>query len=224
MKKLMLMIGAFLFCMYTYAQPQVLLGMRVGSGVMLTRNQLRSFSTTEGTRDILGNRSNWSITAKGDALVGLGRFRFGYRFLYNYSKNKGQETFYPLVNNSIDYDRMTAYFDKASVHTFGHYGVLEIAIVNTRHFALTPGLAIGGYMGYVKDANGNKVRFSDIVKYRFTIGAELNAEVKIKQVSIVFGPNYYMFNRQDKFNADWKQYAHLIGGDVGVRVNLVKRK
>ncbi|MFN8286943.1 MAG: hypothetical protein U0V74_09340 [Chitinophagales bacterium] len=224
MKKLMLLTGAFLLCSFIYAQPQFFLGLRPGAGAMLTNNQLRSFSTTEGTRDILGNRTNWSFVGKGEALLGLGRFRFGYRFLYNYSKNRGQETFYPLIDNTIDYDRMTAYFNKSSVHTFGHYGVLEIAIINTRHFALTPGLALGGYMGYVKDANGNKVRFSDIVKYRFTVGAELNAEIKLNRVTILFGPNYYMFNRQDKFNADWKQYAHLIGGDVGLRVNLIKPK
>lgn len=198
---------------------QLYLGLRGGGSAMLTREQLYNVGTTEGIRTVFYSDRGWSAHAKAEALLGLGRIRFGYRFLYNFSSPIGVTTYDVNVGNS----RYTTYFNSGATHFFAHYFVLEAAIVNTRHFALVPGIALGSYTGFnIDNTTGERVQIADVTNRRFTFGGELNGEIKIHRVSIVFGPNYYLFSLRDRANSSWKQYQHFIGGDIGLRVNLLK--
>lgn len=100
---------------------------------------------------------------------------------------------------------------------------MEVAIVNLRHFALTPGIGVGSFTGYnVDQTNGNKVNLSEDTHHRFSVSAELNAEIKFGRCTFLIGPNYYLFSMQDKTSAYWRKYQNFIGGDIGLRVNLLK--
>ncbi|MFN8299206.1 MAG: hypothetical protein U0T75_08885 [Chitinophagales bacterium] len=222
MKKYMI-IPLLLIAVSITAQPKLYIGLRGGAGVLLGANQLKQFSTSDGTRDIVTHSNNWALNPKIDVLLGLGRFHLGYRFMYTYSKNVSNTTgnYTPVDNGgAIDNPRLTTYFNGTRMNMFAHYGVLEFSIINSKVFALTPGIALGGYTGYIKDDAGNKVKFNQVSRMRITAGTELNFEIKFNHGSFIFGPNYYLFARQDKATADWKQFNHLIGADLGLRFSL----
>jgi hypothetical protein len=220
--KLHLAITAVATMLFTYAQGQVqlYLGARGGAGAMLTSEQLHNMSTLEGTANVFRNYHSYGLHAKGEALLGFKRLRVGYRFMYNFSA--------PSISNApfgtaIDDSRYTTYFSARQTHIFAHYFVTELAVVNAKHFSLVPGVAVGSYTGYSIDNGSNqKVQLSDNTHHRFTVGAELNAEIKFGRVVFLFGPNYYLLSMQDKIHTDWRVYQHYIGADVGLRVNLLK--
>ncbi len=217
-----LIIPLLLIAVSITAQPKLYIGVRGGAGVLLGANQLKQFSTSDGTQDIVSHSSNWALNPKAEVLLGLGRFHLGYRFMYVYSKNVGNTggSYTPMTDNTIDNPRLTTYFSGTRMHMFAHYGVLEFAIINSKIFALTPGIALGGYTGFIKDDGGNKVRFGEVSRMRITAGTELNFEFKFNHGSFIFGPNYYMFSRRDKLTANWKQFNHFIGADIGLRFSL----
>ena len=107
----------------------------------------------------------------------------------------------------------------------GHYALVQLAIINRPHFSLTPGIALGTFTGFNRDSQTNEaVKLRNVMKNLFSIGAELNAEIKIGRCMIFAGPSYYLFSMQDKVSPDWKQYKHFLGADIGLRVNLLGRK
>jgi hypothetical protein len=186
---------------------------------MLTSDQLNSIGTAEGSQNIIKNTTNWSTNAKGEVLLGLWRFRLGYQFMYNFSE---PTTFYNGPTPVVDSGQFTTYFNSSRTQIFAHYFLAEFAIINGRHFGLVPGIALGSYNGFRIDNNtGEKVPLSDDTYHRFSMGAELNAEFKFGRCAILLGPNYYLFSLQDKANNNWREYQHLIGADVGFRVNLL---
>ncbi|MDB5283253.1 MAG: hypothetical protein JWO06_2328 [Bacteroidota bacterium] len=220
-RSLAIMIGLLTLCA-TYGQPvQLYLGLRGGAGAMLTRDQLYNVGTPDGPRTIFKSEQGWSAHAKGEALLGFRRLRIGYQFLYNFAAPG-------LSNNNIapqlDNGRYTTYFNNSQAHFFGHYFLAELAIINTKRFALTPGIAVGSFTGYKVDNNtGEVVQLSADTHHRFSVGGELNAEIKFaKRCTFLIGPNYYMFSLQDKAHPDWREYQHFIGADIGLRVNLLK--
>lgn len=223
MRKLAI-IPLLLLAVTLMARPKVNLyfGLRGGAGVMLGTNQLKQFHTTEGTRDIVNHSTNWAISPKAEILLGIKRFHFGYRFMYNYSHNINATTtgYVPVTGTTVDDQRLTAYFSGNRTHMFAHYGVMEYALVNKEVFGLTPGIAIGGYTGFTKNDAGSRVRFSETSRMRLTAGVELNFEFKFKHGAFLITPNYYLFSRQDQLTADWKQFNHFIGAALGFRFSL----
>ncbi len=219
MKKYIVLIIAIIAAMNAFSQAQLHIGVRAGAGAAINYQRLMQVESAEGFKDAVTNDKGWEGHAKAEALLGFGRFRFGYRFMYVRSYvERGNNPYAPLT----DGDRYSAYFNSTRTHLFGHYGVLEIAIINSKFFALTPAIAAGGFTGMTVD-NTTKAhtQLSRITKNRFSVGAELNAEFKIDAVTLMFGPNYYLFNQQDKVNGKWNRYIHVIGADAGIRVNLL---
>lgn len=219
MKKFIVAVAAIIASISVYSQAQLHIGVRAGAGAAINYQKLRQVESPEGFKDAVMHDKGWEGHAKAEALLGFGRFRFGYRFLYVRSYvEPGNNPYGPLT----DFDRNTVYMNSTRTHLFGHYGVLEIALVNSKFFALTPAIAVGGFHGITVD-NSTKdyVQLGRITKNRFSVGAELNAEFKIGPVTILLGPNYYLFNQQDKVNTKWSRYTHVIGADAGIRVNLL---
>ena len=207
----------------TYAgKAKLYLGLRAGAGAMLSRDQINNFTSAQGPISVLQHHDTWSIHAKGEALLGFGRLRIGYQFLYNFSG--------PQVSSANNYfagdaSRNTTYFNSSQTHFFAHYLLIEVAIINSKHFSLTPGVGAGTFTGFkVDNSSSNSVKLSDDTHNRFTISAELNAELKYGRCVFLFGPNYYLFSLQDRANKDWREYQHFIGFDVGLRVNLLKQE
>jgi hypothetical protein len=212
-------IGMLLFT-GVYSQVGLYLGVRGGAGAMLTQNQVTNLPTTEGFDNVFSRNSAWSGHAKGEALLGLWRFRLGYQFLYNFS---GPSVVSVQGNPEISPAANTTYFNNSQTHIFGQYFLGEIVLIKTRHFNLVPGVAVGSYTGYkVDDNTGDHVSLSTTTNRRFSIGGELNAEIVYGRCTFLVGPNYYLFSYRDKFNDNWREYQHFIGADVGFRVNLLK--
>jgi hypothetical protein len=219
MKRFAASLFAFMLCLHAYSgKVQLYLGASAGAGFTLSSNQLKDLQT--GTTTVAKNSNTWSLHMKAEALLGLGRFRFGYRFLYNFTPvNIPGFPYAPTLNPQ----QYTTYFNGSRSNYFAQYGVLEYAIINTKIFALTPGIGPGSFTGNTVDKVSNDmVPLSAATHHRFTMSADLNAEIKIGRWTILFGPNYYLFSLQDKASANWHQYQNFIGGDVGFRVNLLK--
>jgi hypothetical protein len=222
MKRIIITTIAIMICLSSYGRVKLFLGLRGGAGVMLTHEQMNSLFTSQGARNAFVYNKTYSIHAKAEALLGFGHFRIGYRFLYNFSGPdvSGGASYFANDNN-----RATTYYNNSQTHFFGHYLVLEYALINLPHFSLTPGICGGTFTGFkVDNTTGNDVGIATDTHHRFTLGAELNAEIHFGQFSILAGPNYYLFSLQDRSNSDWREYEHFIGGDVGFRVNLIKAK
>jgi hypothetical protein len=221
-KKFIVTPAIVLICLTSYASKMKLyLGLRTGAGAMITRDQLNNFNSSQGPISLVQHHDTWSFHAKAEALLGFGRFRIGYQFLYNFSG--------PQISSANDYftgdnNRNTTYFNSSQTHYFGHYLHMELAIINTPHFALTPGLGIGTFTGFkVDNTSGNSVRLSDDTHNRFSLSAELNAEIKFGRCVFLIGPNYYLFSLKDRAQNDWREYQHFIGADVGLRVNILRQ-
>jgi len=220
MKRFMCTLIMALLFIHSYGKVQLLLGFRTGAGLTLTRDQLNNLNTSQGAANVARTSDTWSLHLKAEALLGFGRLRVGYRFLYNFTPSNIPGTSYvPIVDNS----QYSTYFNSSRSHYFGQYGVVEYAIVNTKVFALTPGIGLGSFTGYnVDKSTGDMVPLSATTHHRFSLSADLNAEVKLGRWTILFGPNYYLFSLQDKASTDWHQYQNFIGGDIGFRFNLIK--
>jgi hypothetical protein len=220
-KKMMATTAVVLICFTSYgSKVKLYLGVRAGAGAMITRDQLNNFNSSQGPVNILQHHDTWSFHAKGEALLGFGRLRIGYQFLYNFSG--------PQISSANNYfagdnNRNTSYFNSSQTHFFGHYFHAEIAIIDLPHFALTPGGGIGTFTGFkVDNTTGNTVQISSDTHNRFSASAELNAEIKFGRCVLLAGPNYYFFSLQDRANNNWREYQHFIGVDVGLRVNLFR--
>jgi hypothetical protein len=218
MKKTILLITVILLYFGVSSQPiRLFLGVNGGFGDMLTQNQFSNFQST-------GNTSNngWSSHAKAQALLGIGRLRVGYQFLYNFSS--------PSIDGQpvtpVNSDQNTTYFNASQVHFFGQYLLVELAVINTKHFALAPGIAVGSFTGYkIDNTTHDEVTLSQTTHHRFSIGADLNLEFKFaKRWTFLVSPNYYLFSLQDNANSDWHEYLHFMGIDAGIRLNLLKIK
>jgi hypothetical protein len=221
MKRIIILISISLLCATSYAAKiRLYLGARAGIGALLTRDQINNYNNSSGPVSAFHHSDSWSFHAKGEALLGIGIFRIGYQFLYNFSG--------PQISSANNYftgdnNRNTTYFNSSHTHYFGHYLLIEVAIINTPHFSLTPGIGAGTYNGFkIDNTTGDHVRLSDDTHNRFSISAELNAEIKFGRCVFLVGPNYYLFSAQDRANSDWREYQHFIGGDIGFRVNLLK--
>src|SRR5579864_298869 len=86
MKKPMALIIAL--CMFSVSHSQLLqlyLGARGGVGDMLMHDQLSNVNTANGLVNVSKNNNGWSSHFKAEALLGFGRLRVGYQFLYNFS-------------------------------------------------------------------------------------------------------------------------------------------
>lgn len=212
----------FLVFSTSYAgKLKLYLGARAGVGAMLTRDQLSNYTNSQGPVSVLQHHDTWSFHAKGEALLGIGALRIGYQFLYNFSGPQISD-----VNNYFtgDNNRNTTYFNSSQTHYFGHYLLVEFAIINTAHFSLTPGVGIGSYTGFkVDNTSGNIVQLSNDTHNRFSMSAELNAEIKFGRCVLLAGPNYYLFSSQDRANNNWREYQHFVGVDVGFRIDLLKQ-
>jgi hypothetical protein len=220
MKRYIAIIIAALFVGKAYGNVGLYLGLRTGAGLDVTHDQLNQFNTSEGFANVVRKADTWSLHAKGEALLGLGRFRIGYQFLYNFiPSDVTTMTYVPVTDNA----RYTTYFNSSQSHYFGNYALMEVAIINLPGFALTPGISLGSYTGYkIDQTTGDKVELSTDTHHRFSMGAELNAEIKFGRCAFLIGPNYYLFCMQDKANSNWRQYQNFIGADIGLRVNLLK--
>jgi hypothetical protein len=218
MKKQISVIIGLMMVLSSFGQVQFYLGLDGGAGAMLTHDQLVNVGTSDGIRSIFKSDEGWSAHAKAQALLGFGRIRLGYQFMYNFSA--------PTVVNttpvpSVDNNSFTTYFNSSQVHFFGQYFLTELELIRTAHFDLVPGLALGSFTGFkVDNSTGNEVGLSTDTHHRFSMGAELNGEVKFGRCAFIFGPNYYLFSMDDKFHSDWREYQHFIGADIGLRVNL----
>src|SRR5580704_11108033 len=94
MKRLLALIIALLTFAAVHSQVQLFLGARGGIGDMYTHDQLSNAPTSDGFVNVLRNNNGWSSHFKGEALLGLGSFRIGYQFLYNFSS----PTINPVTN------------------------------------------------------------------------------------------------------------------------------
>jgi len=220
MKRGIITIVAILLFTTSYGKVQLYLGLRTGAGLAVTQTQLNNFATPQGTANVLRTANSWSLHAKAEALLGFGHFRIGYRFLYNFTPPNISG---PTFISDVKIPQYTTYFNSAQSHYFGQYAVLEYAIIDSKHFALTPGIGLGSFTGYNIDrTSGDVVPLLATTHHRFSMSAELNAEIKFGRCVFLFGPNYYLFSLQDKASTNWHQYQNFIGADIGFRVNLIK--
>jgi len=222
MKRYIALIAVMFLAAGTYAQLGLYLGIRGGGGAMLTQNQVTNLPTSEGVENVFSKSSAWSGNVKGEALFGVWRIRLGYQVMYNASGPSVTEVgttaqLTPAAN--------TTYFNSSQTRILAQYFLFEIALIHTHHFNLVPGIALGSYDGYkIDQTTGDHINFSETTHHRFSAGAELNFEIVYGRCTFFFGPNYYVFDYQDKYSSNWRQYQHLIGGDIGFRVNLIKPK
>lgn len=220
MKRYIALTAAMLLAAGTYAQLGLYLGIRGGGGAMLTQNQVTNLPSSEGFENVFSKTSAWSGNIKGEALFGIWRVRLGYQVMYNFS---GPSVTTVSGNPELSPAANTTYFNSSQTRILAQYFLFEIALIHTRHFNLVPGVALGSYDGYKIDENtGEQVSFSQTTHRRFSAGAELNFEIVYGRCTFLFGPNYYLFDYQDKYSSNWREYQHLIGGDIGLRVNLIK--
>ena len=142
--------------------------------------------------------------------------------MYSYSPTQSNS----VANISTVNEKMaTTYFNYSSTQLFAHYFVLELSVYNKKKFSLVPGILIGGFSGFkVDNSTKQKVQLSEETYRHSTVGVELNAEIKVKQVTFFVSPNYYFFKMKDKVNNGWTEFRQFIGGDTGIRVNLRKQK
>ncbi len=221
MKRSISIIIFLLVSAMTFSQVKLYLGARGGGGVMMSDNQLKGLKTAEGRDAVFKDRSAWSAQAKGELLFGYKRLRVGYQFLYNFSAPINQS---PAQQPLMNREQFATYLSSSQTQFFGHYALVELAVINRPHFSLTPGIAAGTFTGFNRDSETDKaVKLRNVTKNRFSIGAELNAEVKFGRCVIFLSPNYYLFSMQDKISKDWRQYKHFLGADLGFRVNLLKQ-
>jgi hypothetical protein len=220
MRKLLILIFSSLAFLPSYGKVQLYLGLRAGAGVMLTNDQVKGLSTSSGFVNATRNTSAWSLHAKAEALIGFGRLRLGYQFLGNFSQTAASSTAYVA---SIDNTRNTTYFNNSKTVLLGQYFLAEVAVIKLPHFELAPGIALGSFTGFkIDNTTGDRVDLSADTHHRFSVGAELNFELKFGRWSFLASPNYYLFSLQDKANGNWREYQHLIGADLGFRVNLLQ--
>lgn len=221
MKRIMITVMGTLLFFSSFSQVKLHLGIRGGVGEMLTHQQLRDLPTVEGIHNVSTDRPGWSVPFKGEALLGWRRLRVGYQFMYNYAQPSiTAMSFTPTVSDAQN----TMYFNPGKTHLFAHYLLVELAVINAKRFSLVPGVAVGSYTGFrVDKTTGERVQLTQVTDKRFSIGAELNAEIKFGRGTFLIGPNYYLFSLRDKANAKWKEYQHFIGVDVGLRVNILKQ-
>ena len=223
MKRITALLTVLLLGFSAYSQPiKLFLGVNGGVGDMITNDQLGNLQTTDGAKNFLKSNNGWSSHFKSQALLGIGRLRVGYQFLYNFaSPSIGG---YSVTPTNLNSNQNTTYFNTSQDHFFGQYLLVEMALINTDHFALAPGVAGGTFTGYkIDNTTHEMVTLSQTTHHRFSIGAELNAEFKFGgRWAFLVSPNYYLFSLQDNANPDWHQYLHFIGVDVGLRVNLFK--
>jgi hypothetical protein len=219
MKRSIAIVLFLLINAMAFSQVKLYLGARGGGGVMMSKSQLKELKTQDGRDAVFKNRNAWSAQAKGEVLLGFKRLRIGYQFLYNFSAPINQSSSeQPLMNR----EQFATYLNSSQTQFFGHYALVEVAVINRPHFALTPGIAIGTYTGFNRDENTNEaVKLRNVTKNRFSIGTELNFEAKFGRCVIFGSPNYYLFSMQDKASKEWKQYKHFLGADIGFRVNLL---
>ena len=220
MRKLLILLFSALAFLPSYGKVQLYLGLRGGAGVMLTNDQVKNLTTSSGFVNATRNTAAWTIHAKAEALIGFGRFRFGYQFLGNFSQSSASSSTY---SGAIDNKANTTYFNNSKTVLLGQYFLAEVAVINLPHFALAPGIALGSFNGFkIDNTTGDRVALSAETHHRFSVGAELNFEIKFGRWSFLASPNYYLFSLQDKSNANWREYQHFIGADIGFRVNLLK--
>ena len=125
MKRIITIACTHLIFSSSFAGVQFYLGLRGGAGILLTHDQLNNFNTSQGFANVVRNSNTWSLHAKGEALLGIGRFRFGYRFLYNFiPADVAGASYIP----GPDASRNTTYFNSSQSHYFGHYAVVEFAV------------------------------------------------------------------------------------------------
>ncbi len=219
MKRYLTTIAVIALCYTLYSQPQLYLGVRAGAGGLGTYDHIPNVLTTDGFQNGSRASGGWAANLKGEALFGFGRFRIGYQFLYNNSSpSRTFSTHTPI----IDRDRYTMYYNNYKDHIFGHYLLMQLAIINSKHFGLVPGIALGSFNGFKVDNDTyDRVRLAEVTRNRFSFGAELNAEIKFGRAIIFLGPNYYLFAMRDNINSNWREYRHFIGGDLGFRFNLL---
>jgi hypothetical protein len=220
MRKIIIIVACSFLFLPSYSQVQLYLGVRGGAGVMLTRDQLNNLATSSGFVNATNSSSSWSLHAKGEALIGFGRLRLGYQFLYNFAQTGSSSSTYSA---SIDNNRNTTYFNSSQTTFLGHYFLAEVAVIKLPHFVLAPGIALGSFTGFkVDNTTGDRVELSADTHHRFSAGAELNFELKFGRFTFLASPNYYLFTLQDKGTSSWREYQHFIGADLGFRVNLLK--
>jgi hypothetical protein len=213
-------VSIFIFFSASYGRVALYLGLRGGAGALFTRDQFSNFSFNNGYQDISRNNTSYAIHAKAEALLGFGRWRIGYRFMYSFGG--------PNINSAASYfsgdnNRATTYYNNSHTNLFCHYLVIEHALINRRHFALVPGIGGGWFSGYKVDNNtGEHVPISDDTHHRFTFCAELNFEIIFGRFTVLLGPNYYVFCMQDRGNNTWWEIQNFVGADVGLRFNLIK--
>jgi hypothetical protein len=205
-----------------YSQLGLYLGIRGGGGAMLTQNQVTNLPTSDGAENVFSKSSSWTGNVKGEALLGVWRLRLGYQVMHDFS---GPSSTYISGNPQLSPAANTTYFNSSQTRILAQYFLLEIALIHTRHFNLVPGVAVGSYNGYkIDQTTGDQINFSETTRRRFSVGAELNFEIVYGRCTFLFGPNYYLFDYKDKLNDSWHEYQHMIGGDIGFRVNLIKPK
>jgi hypothetical protein len=220
MRKILIILISTLAVLPSFGKVQFYLGLRGGAGVMLTHDQVGSLATSSGFVNATRNTSSWTLHAKAEALIGFGRLRLGYQFMGNFAQAGTTTTNYA---NTVDNNTNTTYFNNSKTVLLGQYFLAEVAVIKVPHFELAPGIALGSFTGFkVDNTTGDRVDLSADTHHRFSVGAELNFEIKFGRWSFLASPNYYLFSLQDKSNGNWREYQHLIGADVGFRVNLLK--
>ena len=220
--KIFLIFLFILSAVYSNGQLAIYLGFHGGGGTLLSKDKLQSVTTNQGSADILDKNRTWATNAKGEFLIGMGRLRIGYQFLYEFSP--AQQNSY---NNIVGVTEKTAttYFASSNTQLFAHYFVIELSVFTRKKFSLVPAFLAGGFSGFkVNRTTSEKIPLSQETYKHVTIGAALNGEIRIKQVTILISPNYYFFKMKDKVSNDWKEYRNFIGGDIGLRINLIKVK
>jgi hypothetical protein len=113
MKRYIAIIVAIISFCNSYGNVQLYLGLRTGAGLSVTHDQLNQFNTSEGFANVVRKADTWSLHAKGEALLGIGRFRIGYQFLYNFiPSDVTSMTYIPVTDNA----RYTTYFNSSQSH------------------------------------------------------------------------------------------------------------
>ena len=220
MKRYLFLVIAILFSIAAHSQFKLYLGLRGGANSMFTFGEFAS-QAFGGYEALNSSATGWSADAKGEVLFGFKRLRFGYQFLYNFSETLSFAGPGPIF---MDNSRNTIYMNYSQTQLFAHYFLLEFAAVDAKRFSLVPGLAFGGYTGFKIDSyTGAKVPLSEDTQDHFSLGVELNAEVKFGQCTFLVTPNYYFFGMADKTNSFWREQVHFFGVDVGLRVNLLRQ-
>jgi hypothetical protein len=222
MKGFPLLIILFLFFSPTSGQVKLYFGIRGGGGALFIQDKLNGVNTSQGAVNVFQKSTSWSTDAKAELILGLGRLRLGYQFLYSYSPaHVITLTDTPSVLKST----YTTYFNSSQTNVFGNYFILELAVIDKAHFTLAPGFTLGAVAGFKLDkTSGDKVAFSQTTAHRFSASVEINAEVKLGRVVVFASPNYNFLQLIDKSNKAWNEKQNMLGGDLGLRVNMLKQR